>query len=219
MNCKENIPSFLSQKSFRKDSNISDGKDDKLGRNRVSAKKSRQKKKAYINSLESRYIKLEAELKQAKKMAQEGKNSINSKIQEVEAREKEYFVLLTQPRATNQLQHNKNQNEENKIKFFHNKMQSSLIVELYRDLIKSIVPLDVKYFEAKCANLQDIYKFSTIDEFLDILVQNQYVLNESYNFQYASDATASFPFQVYMFYEHLKKMTLDFKEHVCQVRK
>jgi len=64
---KENHNSLLSHKSSRKQSNMSENKDDKLCRNRVSAKKSRQKKKAYINSLESRYIKLEAELKQAKK--------------------------------------------------------------------------------------------------------------------------------------------------------
>jgi len=49
-------------------------------------------------------MKLEAELKLAIKIAAEGKNSINCKISDIESREKEYFTLLTQPKATNQLQ-------------------------------------------------------------------------------------------------------------------
>jgi len=135
-------------------------------------------------------------------------------MNEIEHKEKEYFHLLAQGKSSKQMQV-----EESKIKFFHNKMQSSLVVELYRDMIKSLVPLDIKYFEKKCNSLSDIYKFDTIDEFLDLLVQNQYSLNESYNFQFATEATNSFPFQVYMFYEHLKKMTLDFKDNVSNVRK
>jgi len=174
------------------------------------SKKSRQKKKAYINTLESKYIKLETELKQMKKLVAGNQNSVNNKISVIENKEREYFQLLTT---------SKNKQEENKVKYIHTKMQSSLVVELYRDLIKTLVPLEIKYFELKCNNLQDIYKFETIDDFLDLLVQNQYVLNESYNFQFASEATSSFPFQVYMFYEHLKKMTMDFKEHIFQVRK
>jgi len=208
---------LLRQKTSRKGSDDGEDREDKLSRNRISAKKSRQKKKAYINSLETKYIKMENELKQMKKIVAESKSSVQSKINEIEHKEKEYFLLLSQPQ--NPKNSKQIQVEENKIKFFHNKMQSSLVVELYRDMIKSLVPLDIKYFEKKCNSLSDIYKFDTIDEFLDLLVQNQYVLNESYNFQFATEATNSFPFQVYMFYEHLKKMTLDFKENVFQVRK
>jgi len=214
---KQKEMQLLRQKTVRESSEDGDDdREDKLSRNRISAKKSRQKKKAYINSLESKYIKMEAELKQMKKLVNENKSSVQTKINEIEHKEKEYFHLLSQQNPKNSKQI---QVEENKIKFFHNKMQSSLVVELYRDMIKSLVPLDIKYFEKKCNSLSDIYKFDTIDEFLDLLVQNQYVLNESYNFQFASEATNSFPFQVYMFYEHLKKMTLDFKENVFQVRK
>jgi hypothetical protein len=215
---KQKEMQLLKQKTSRKSSD-DDGEDreGKLSRNRISAKKSRQKKKAYINSLETKYMKMEAELKSMKKLLSENKNSITSKVNEIEHKEKEYFTLLAQGQTGKNSK--QMQVEENKIKFFHNKMQSSLVVELYRDMIKSLVPLDIKFFEKKCNSLSDIYKFDTIDEFLDLLVQNQYVLNESYNFQFASEATNSFPFQVYMFYEHLKKMTLDFKENVFQVRK
>jgi hypothetical protein len=195
----------------KKRKNSEDDKEDKLYRNRISAKKSRQKKKAYINTLEAKYAVLEAELRQAKKQLNENKNTTNSKISEIENKEKEYFQLLNKNKSSNKL-------EENKIKLVHSKMQSSLVVELFRDLIKSLVPLDIKYFETK-AKMLNIYKFETIDEFLDLVMQNQYNLNESYNFQYASGATSSYPFQVYMFYEHLKKMALDFKENVFQVRK
>jgi small-conductance mechanosensitive channel len=212
----KDLDQFLGQKKKSSRKSTVSSKGDKLNRNKLSARKSRQKKKAYVNSLESRYIKLEAELKQMKKLALDNKNSVNCKISEIENMEREYFQLLTQGRG---LPARPIQTEENKIKYFHNKMQSGLVVELYKDLIKTLVPLDIKYFELKCTNLQDIYKFDTIDEFYDILVQNQYVLDQSYNFQFATEATASFPFQVYMFYEHLKKMTSDFKEHVFQVRK
>jgi hypothetical protein len=157
------VKEFLNKK--RKDS-IEDDREDKLYRNRVSAKKSRQKKKAYINSLEGRYAALEAELRQVKRQMNENKNSTNSKISDIENKEKEYFQLLNKNKSSNK-------QEENKIKLVHSKMQSSLVVELFRDLIKSLVPLDIKYFETK-AQMLNIYKFETIDEFLDLVMQNQY---------------------------------------------
>jgi len=98
-------------------------------------------------------------------------------------------------------------------------MQNGLMCDLYKGLIKNMVPLDIRYFEMKCPRLKDIYSFSSIDELLENLSDNQFMLNEAYNFQFLPEQAISFPLHVYMFYEQIKKFTLNFKEYLLKVRK
>jgi len=109
--------------------------------------------------------------------------------------------------------------EKRKMQNDYTLMQNGLMGELYKGLIKNMVPLDIRYFEMKCPRLKDIYSFSTIDELLENLSDNQFMLNEAYNFQFLPEQAISFPLHVYMFYEQLKKFTLNFKEYLLKVRK
>jgi len=188
----------------------------KLERNRLSAQKSRQKKKAYVTELEEKMSQMEAELKRVKKQSNQNTNSIESKLESLKSNESDYFMLFN----SCNFKGNVNTGEERlKIQKNYTSTQNSLICELYKGLIKNMVPLDIRYFEMKCPRLKDIYNFDCIETLLENLSDNQFMLNEAYHFQFSPEQAISFPLHVYMFYEQLKKFTLNFKEYLLKVRK
>jgi hypothetical protein len=53
--------------------------------------------------------------------------------------------------------------------------QNKLICELYKGLVKNMVPLDIRYFEMKCHKLKDIYNFDCLNTLLENLNDNQFM--------------------------------------------
>jgi len=130
-------------------------------------------------------------------------SSIETKIECLKHKENEYTDLLTNCSFAHP--EINVPEERRKLNFDYSKIQSNLISEIFKKIIKNLVPLDIKFFETKCAKLKDIYNFESIDAFVETLCDNQFILNEAYQFQYSSEVTTSFPLHVYMFYEQLKK--------------
>jgi len=187
-----------------------------LYKNRISAQKSRQKKKMYVTTLEEKLNSMEEELKLYKMTINKNNSSIENKIESLRRKESDYTNLLsnctfTQPENISE--------ERRKINFEYSKTQNSLINELFKKIIRNLVPLDIKYFENKCAKLKDIYNFDCVDGLVDTLCENQFILNEIYHLQYSSEVTTSFPLHVYMFYDQLKKLALNLKEYLYKAKK
>jgi hypothetical protein len=65
--------------------------------------------------------------------------------------------------------------ERRKINLDYSKIQNTLITEIFRGIVKNLIPLDIRFFEMKCSKLKDIYKFDCIDSFIDIVSENQYM--------------------------------------------
>jgi len=187
-----------------------------LIRNRISAKKSRLKKKQYIKCLEQKIEKLEdkIELLEASSKSTKSNISFEYSLSFLENSSKIYI------RHMNDAPYNLNINQVDEKTRIQNEYQNSqriLSFGLFKALIKSLVPLEIKYFEAKCSVLKDYLKAVNVDVFIEILVENQYILNEVYNFHLTSEATISFPFHVYMFFEQIKKLAIDFKSSSSRI--
>jgi hypothetical protein len=188
----------------------------KLERNRLSAQKSRQKKKAYMSELEEKLNQMEEELNHYKKLSSSKKSTLESKLENLKTKENNYLIFFNScnfKSTVNSIE------EKRKMQTDYTIMQNGLIVELYKGLIKNMVPLDIRYFEMKCPMLKDIYNFTSIENLMENLRDNQFMLNEAYNFQFLPEQAISFPLHVYMFYEQIIKFTLNFKEYLLKVRK
>jgi hypothetical protein len=184
----------------------------KLIRNRISAKKSRIKKKAYIQNLEEKIEELETQI-QKLKLPKFNENNNGSKLDEkisyLETMSLNYIRLMSDAPFSMNL--NFAMEGNSKIKTEYQRTQTLLSFELFKSLVKSLTPLEIKYFEVKLSILKDYNKSENIHVFLETILENQFLLNEIYSFHFASDATVSFPFHVYMFYEQIKKIAIEFK--------
>jgi len=170
-----------------------------------------------VNTLEDKLNVMEEEIKSYKTLINKNTSSIETKIESLKNKENEYTNLLTNCNfAKPEILISE---ERRKLNFDYSKIQNGLISEIFKKMIKNLVPLDIKFFETKCARLKDIYEFESIDSFVEILCENQFVLNDVYQFQYSSEVTTSFPLHVYMFYEQLKKLALNLKEYLFKARK
>jgi len=189
-------------------------KEAKQERNRKSAQKSRQKKKEYVTELEQRLSQLETEVIHHKNQSKE--SNIGSRLNDLKSKEDHYLKYLNSSNYDNS---SKTVEKRRKLQDDYCTLQNNSIIEVYKGLIKNMVPLHIRYFESNCPMLKDIYDFQCVESFLENLNHNQFSLNQAYHFQLSSEQENSFPFHVYMFYEQLKKFTLSFKEHLLKVRK
>jgi hypothetical protein len=207
---------FIGYKRKCNDLSREQKKEIKLERNRLSDQKSRQKKKAYVNELEEKLIAMEEELQKAKQSQFQNMNTIENKLENLKTKETEYYMFFNSCHFKNTRE---SMEERRQMQNDYTRCQNKLICELYKGIIKNMVPLDIRYFEMKCQKLKDIYNFECLNTLLENLNENQFMLNEAYNFQFNPDQAISFPLHVYMFYEQLKKFTLNFKECLLKVRK
>lgn len=151
---------------------VSDKKEDpkreeKLLRNKMSAKKCREKKKKYIENLE--------------KIVQDYQNEINSRknnyyfsfdyhISELDKKEKEFI----QPSLDNK------EISSNKVQYIEN--QKTLLSNMINKQIKLMMPIDCKLFEKKFIKLNQIEDEDNIDIIFNKAQSNIDLLNELYDF-------------------------------------
>jgi len=112
-------------------------------------------------------------------MSSSNKSNLETKLESLKTKENDYLMFFNScnfKSTVNSIE------EKRKMQNDYTIMQNGLISELYKGLIKNMVPLDIRYFEMKCPRLKDIYNFNSIEELLENLSGNQYMLNEAYNF-------------------------------------
>jgi len=193
----------------------------KLEKNRVSAKKCRQRKKFYIQMLEEELKNKNAEIQKFKEIENDAnKLSFETKMKELEVRESEYITEYD-------INYNDYTNVNNKIlinkkikKDSYGKLQTEIVIDLYKKLIKSIIPVEIKVFIKQFINLKDIKNFDDIDTLLNNIIENQRILEEVYNFDlFGIEQKISLPLQTYCFFEHMKNFTIHFNEFHSEARR
>jgi len=99
-------------------------------------------------------------------------------------------------------------------------MQNKIIIELLQKMVKSFIPLDLKFFEKKILRLKDITDFESLESFIEKIIQNQIILSEAYNFHvYGAESTISLPLKLYYFFEQLKNFSIKFREFLFELKK
>lgn len=51
-------------------------------------------------------------------------------------------------------------------------MQEKVVIELYKSIVKSMTPIELKFLEKKVINVDSITNISTLDVFLENLIRN-----------------------------------------------
>jgi len=161
-----------------------------------------------------------SEIQKLKEMENnENRFSFESRIQELEVKESEYIneydIYCNDYTTVN----NKLLNNKNNKKQHYGKLQTEIVIDLYKKLIKSIIPVEIKVFIKKFINLKDIKNFDDIDTLLKNIIENQRILEEVYNFDLFGNEQISLPLQTYCFFEHLKNFTIHFNEFHSEARR
>lgn len=116
----------------------------KLLRNRLSAQKSRQKKKAYISNLEK-------ELEKTKEELNFYKNKCNNNF-------------FDNGNISSQPQHFDIDNQIYK---------DQMIINIFKQLIKTVIPNELQFIERKILKIQEIKNLESLNNFLETIVQSQ----------------------------------------------
>jgi len=189
-------------------------KGNRLLRNRMSAKKSRAKKKMYIKKLETILHKTCEELEYLRQVNSKG-NKIEKSLDNMLKKENEYMNLMSEPN-TNYLLELK----QNALKQEHAKIQHQAIIELFQKMVRSFIPLEFKYFEKKVLKLNDITSFESLDTFLEKIIHNQIIMEEANSFQnLGPQTTVSLPIRLFIFFEQLKQLAIRLREFLLEVKK
>ena len=175
----------------------------KLLKNRISAKKCRQKKKYYVQQLEE-------QLKRYKEQISNIKNNIN-KDNTIE----NILSLLEEKEKEIELATNKKKVELNTSIYVNN--QKFVINNLFIKQINNMMPIDCKVFQNKFIKLAQIENDDNIEIILNKINNNIKMLNELYEFdQRINSRNASsnclkgkeiVAYKLFLFYEKMKKYT------------
>jgi len=168
----------------------------KLIRNRISAKRSRAKKKVYIKELEGVLQKTYDELEHFKNLSK--CNSLfEQSMSDMKKKETEFTELITQQEQNYLLDLKQRQ-----IKQEYSQLQCTVLIELFKRIVKNIIPLEFKFFEKSILKLNDVINFETMDVLLERIIQNQILLEEaSGKFQgVAAKNTISLPIKLFLFF-------------------
>jgi len=158
-NCSKSKIVFKTVKVKRDSGNIKDLV--KLYKNKISARKCRQKKKQYIDELENKINSLELELSKKKII----KNKyIEDMIVDFEKMEKDIF-------------HTFDVQQKCKIVNEYKNFKNNLIFELFKKLVSVLPPLEFKYF-TKFTKFDELHNFDCFQELYDKIIENQQNLNE-----------------------------------------
>ena len=192
-------------------------KQKKLMMNRISAKKSRLKKKVYIKCLEDELIKIKNEIEKknnfekiyferiCKKNNEKGITNFSSEIQK-------YNNLIT---IENNL-FNKSKNDNQDINDYVN-LQKNFILDIFIKQIKVLMPIKCKLFQNKFLKLQKFENDDSIEKFINKINENIEMLKELYDFeipfkQLTNKKSESMALQLYNYYYNLKNYLVSFKE-------
>ena len=56
-------------------------------------------------------------------------------------------------------------------------MQEKVVIELYKSIVKSMTPIELKFLEKKVINVDSITNLSSLDVFLENLIRNMIEYN------------------------------------------
>jgi hypothetical protein len=129
----------------------------RLLKNRVSARKCRQKKKSYINNLEAQIKGLKEEVEKHKQINKKEKN-LEILIHQLESKEKELGTG--------------NKKKQENCKKEYESIQRSVLSELFKKLICNIMPIDFKLFAQKFLKLNEIEAKDNLDNIIQKLNDN-----------------------------------------------
>lgn len=175
----------------------------KLLKNRISAKKCRQKKKYYVQQLEE-------QLKRYKEQISNIKNNIN-KDNTIE----NILSLLEEKEKEIELATNKKKVEMNTSIYINN--QKLIINNLFIKQINNMMPIDCKVFQNKFIKLAQIENDDNIEIILNKINNNIKMLNELYEFDQRINIKNTntnclkgkeiVAYKLFLFYEKMKKYT------------
>jgi len=175
-------------------------------RNKVSAKRSRAKKKEYINTLEKllHKTKKEAEYQRA---LNKNTSVLYALMDNFSKTEKDFMKFSSF-------------NEGSKgAKQEYYEVQTQLLQELFKKMMKCLIPLNFKSFDDKLLNLMDITAFESFEELHGKIEHNQMTLKEHINMIGLESSTVSSPLKHFIFLEQLKQFAFKFRELIGEVKK
>ncbi len=170
-------------------------REEKLLKNRLSARKCRQKKKKYITNLEEQVKIYKEEIEKFKK-ENEKKNHIENYFNILEKNEKEIENCT-----------NKKKIDSMKNEYIEN--QKILLNNLFIKQIKVMMPIECKIFQNKFIKVLLFKDDDSPDIILKKTIDNLKKLNELYDFKNKNSLNISgkeeVAFKLYLFYEMLQK--------------
>ena len=175
--------------------NFEKEREEKLLKNRLSARKCRQKKKKYITNLEEQVKIYKEEIEHFKK-ENEKKNHIENYFNILEKNEKEIENCT-----------NKKKIDSMKNEYIEN--QKILLNNLFIKQIKVMMPIECKIFQNKFIKVLLFKDDDSPDIILKKTIDNLKKLNELYDFKNKNISNISgkeeVAFKLYLFYEMLQK--------------
>ena len=176
-------------------SNFEKEREEKLLKNRLSARKCRQKKKKYIISLEEQVKIYKEEIEKFKK-EYEKKNHIEHYFNVLEKNEKE-------------IENCSNKKKVDVIKNEYIENQKILLNNLFIKQVKVMMPIECKIFQNKFIKVLLFKDDDSPDIILKKTIDNLKKLNELYDFKNKNSLNISgkeeVAFKLYLFYEMLQK--------------
>jgi hypothetical protein len=130
----------------------------RLLKNRLSARKCRQKKKSYINGLEGQIRGLKDEIERLKQINKKEKNL-----------EHMIHVLDNKEREINNTTNKKKQENWRKE---YDGLQRTVLSELFKKIICNIMPIDFKLFSQKFLKLNELEGKDNLDTIIQKLSEN-----------------------------------------------
>ena len=158
-------------------------KQKKLMMNRISAKKSRLKKKVYIKCLEDELIKIKNEIEEKnnfEKIYFEGicKKDNGKGIENLSSEIQKYNNLI---KIENNLL-NKSKNDNQIINDYIN-LQKTIILDIFIKQIDVLMPIKCKLFQNKFSKLQKFEKDDSIETVINKINENIEMLKKLYDFE------------------------------------
>ncbi len=216
-NTKIEIKSFLTQKKIFETYNENEKeiqKQKKLMMNRISAKKSRLKKKVYIKCLEDELKKMKNEIEEKNNFEKnffQGISKEKNELNHISSIIKIYQKLLNQENII--LNKSKSENETLNDYVY---LQKKIVLDFLIKQIQFLIPIKCKIFQNKYLKLK---KFELNDSIFDInskINENLEMLKELYDFEMPlknlkKKKNDSMAFQLYSYYYNLKNYIDSFK--------
>ena len=216
-NSKIEIKSFLSQKKIFETYNENEKeiqKQKKLMMNRISAKKSRLKKKVYVKCLEDELKKMKNEIEEKNNFEKnffQGISKEKNELNHISSIIKIYQKLLNQENII--LNKSKSENETLNDYVY---LQKKIVLDFLIKQIQFLIPIKCKIFQNKYLKLK---KFELNDSIFDInnkINENLEMLKELYDFEMPlknlkKKKNDSMAFQLYSYYYNLKNYIDSFK--------
>lgn len=140
----------------------------KLMKNRMSARKCRQKKNIYVRNLEEENSRLREELNKYKSI-----QTNNMKL--------EYYIeqvnLFNFLSKLNEKEIEIKNNINNKVTdmksiYDYNQNQQNLLIELFKKILRNIIPIDFKIFSSKGIKLHEFSKDDSLNELINKIKEN-----------------------------------------------